>query len=249
MSKELRQITTSGKSYIQDSESFVENIKHEKLSDDEQFVSFDIKDMYPSLPKYDVLSEIKNRINDNKFVTSVDRYALIELALFSLEFMLFTNDQKYYNQKQGLFIGSPTSPYFTELHIQRVEGNHVYTMLNAPRLWYRKIDDIFAIASHDLGETLQGLNDIDDNIEFTMEKASEGNLPFLDCIISLNKKREIITNVYRKPTHTGQYNRFSSNQLMHVKLSTIKTLVRRAKFICSDQTYLNEELSYIRKTI
>ena len=180
---------TSGKSFIKDSESFVENIKHEKLSDDEQFVSFDIKDMYPSLPKYDVLSEIKNRINDNKFVTSVDRYALIELALFSLEFMLFTNDQKYYNQKQGLFIGSPTSPYFTELHIQRVEGNHVYTMLNAPRLWYRKIDDIFAIASHDLGETLQGLNDIDDNIEFTMEKASEGNLPFLDCIISLNEKR------------------------------------------------------------
>ena len=65
LSKELRQITTSGKSYIQDSKSFVENMKHEKLSDDEQFVSFDIKDMYPSLPKYDVLSEIKNRINEN----------------------------------------------------------------------------------------------------------------------------------------------------------------------------------------
>ena len=28
--------------------------KHKTLSDDEQFVSFDIKDMYPPLPKYDV---------------------------------------------------------------------------------------------------------------------------------------------------------------------------------------------------
>ena len=33
--KELRQIKISGKSYIKDSKSFVENIKHEKLSDDE----------------------------------------------------------------------------------------------------------------------------------------------------------------------------------------------------------------------
>ena len=81
MSKELQQITTSGKSFIKDSKSFVENIKDEKLSDDEQFVSFDIKDMYPSLPEYDVLSEIKNIINDNKFVTSINKCALIELAV------------------------------------------------------------------------------------------------------------------------------------------------------------------------
>ena len=53
-------------------------------------------------------------------------------------------------------------------------------------------------------------------------KASEGNLPFLDCIIGLNEKREIIPKVHRKPTQTGQYNHFSSNQPLHVKLSTIK---------------------------
>ena len=45
-------------------------------------------------------------------------------------------------------------------------------MLNVPRLWYRKVDDTFAIISHDRGETLQKLNDFDENIEFTIEKAS-----------------------------------------------------------------------------
>ena len=139
---------------------------------------FDIKDIYPSLPKYDVLSEIKNRINDNKFVTSLDKCALIELIILSLEFMSFTIDQKYYNRNQGLFIVAPTSSYFAEIYIQRVEENHVYTMLNA--------------ISH---------------------------------------------------THS------SSNQPLHVKLTTVKTLVRKAKFIFSDQTSLKEELSYIRKTI
>ena len=33
-------------------------MKNEKLSSDEQFASFDIKDLYPSLAKYNALSEI-----------------------------------------------------------------------------------------------------------------------------------------------------------------------------------------------
>ena len=48
-------------------------------------------------------------------------------------------------------------------------------MLNAPRLWYRKVDDTFAITSNDLEETLQKLNDNDKDTEFTMEKASKRN--------------------------------------------------------------------------
>ena len=50
----------------------------------------------------------KNRIYsnkfDNKFVTSIGKSALIELAILSLE---FTIDQKYYNQVRGFFTGAP----------------------------------------------------------------------------------------------------------------------------------------------
>ena len=46
-----------------------------------------------------------------------------------------------------------------------MEENHIYTILNTPRLWYRKLDDTFAITSHDLGGTLRKLHDIDENIE------------------------------------------------------------------------------------
>ena len=74
-----------------------------------------------------------------------------------------------------------------------------------------------------------------------MEKASEGNLPFLDCVTSLNGNKELMTKVYRKPTHTSQYTHFASDQPLHVKLLTIKALVRRAELICSDQTSLSEE--------
>ena len=62
-------------------------------------MSFGVKDMYPSLPKYNVLSEIKNRIKDNKFVTIIDKCALREQAILSLEFYVIYIDQKHYNQK------------------------------------------------------------------------------------------------------------------------------------------------------
>ena len=60
--------------------------------------------------------------------------------------------------------------------------------------------------------------------EFSIEKVLEGHLLFLDYIISLTEKREMITKIYRKPTHTGQYTYFSSNQSLHVKLSAIRIL-------------------------
>ena len=219
--KELRHIAASEKCFIKESKSIIEDITYENLSNDEQFVSFDIKDMYPSLPKYDVLSEINNRINDTKFVTSMDKFASIELAILSLRCMSFTTDQNYFNEKQGLFIG--TSTFIIKIYIQRVGKNHVYTMLN--------VQVQKKIASHDFGATLQKLNFIDENIEFSKQKASGRNLPFPDSIISVNEKREIMAKVYSKRNHKRQYTHFSANQPQHVKLSTIKTLVRRARFI------------------
>ena len=46
-----------------------------------------------------------------------------------------------------------------------VEENHIYVMLKTTRLWYRKLEDTFAITSHELGETMQKLNYIDENME------------------------------------------------------------------------------------
>ena len=41
---------------------------------------------------------------------------------------------------------------------------------------------------------------------------------------------------------------YTSNQLEHVKLGTIKRLVRRAKIVCSTEESLTDEIDYIKKT-
>ena len=132
--KELRPLIKSGKSFIKDKEQFVDKSRITKLEENETKISFDISDMYPSLPKQDVITEVARRINDENFKPLMNKKALIELVNISVEFISFSCNNQYYEQKDGLFIGSPTLPTFAELYIQRVEEIHIYRMIHAPRL-------------------------------------------------------------------------------------------------------------------
>ena len=73
ISKELRPLIRSGKSYIKDTQQFVDKIRIAKLEEDETMISFDIPDMYPSLPKQDVITEVVRRINDENFKPSINK--------------------------------------------------------------------------------------------------------------------------------------------------------------------------------
>ena len=77
--------------------------------------------------------------------------------MISVEFMPFSCNGQNHDQKDGVFIGLPTSPAFAELYIQRVEEIHVYRIILTPCLWPRKADDQFVIAKYDKIETLDEL--------------------------------------------------------------------------------------------
>ena len=54
--------------------------------------------------------------------------------------------------------------------------------MGADVTWVRYVDDVLFVALHtmDLNEKLNELNSVDPNIQFTMEKESQGTIPFLD---------------------------------------------------------------------
>ena len=82
-------------------------------------ISFDTSDMYPSLPKQDVITDVFRWINDENFKLSMNKKGLIELVIISVEFVSFSCNGQYFDQKDGLFIGSPTSPVFAELYLYK----------------------------------------------------------------------------------------------------------------------------------
>ena len=55
------------------------------------------------------------------------------------------------------------------------------------------------------------LNSIDACIHFTIEKESDGQLPFLDILLKREEDGSISTSVYRKATHTDHYLYFHSH--------------------------------------
>ena len=65
ISKKSRPLIRSGKSCcIKDTGKFVDKIRNIKLEEDETMISFDISDMYPSLPKQDAITEVVRRIKN-----------------------------------------------------------------------------------------------------------------------------------------------------------------------------------------
>ena len=127
--------------------------------------------------------------------------------------MSFSCNNQYHERKYGLFIGSPTSPAFAEIYIQRVEEIHVYRIIHTPHLWLRKVDDTFTITKYDKVETLDELNKFNFKVQFTYAGATNNTLPFLDCLIEIVNKGRLQTKLYRKKTN-NQYITHQTNQNM-----------------------------------
>jgi hypothetical protein len=64
-----------------------------------------------------------------------------------------------------------------------------------------------------------------------MEIESDNTISFLDVLV-IREGAALVTQVYKKPTHTGQYLNFKSDHPPHVKRGLIKNLYDRAATIC-----------------
>ncbi|XP_064615251.1 uncharacterized protein LOC135479358 [Liolophura sinensis] len=111
--------------------------------------------------------------------------------------------------------------------------------------WFRKVDDTFvALNKTDNRQSLlDHLNTQNNRIQFTMEQECDKTIPFLDVLIS-KRNDKLLTSVYRKPTHSGQYVNYPSNQPNRIKRGIISTLTKRAIQISSIN--LQEEINHLK---
>ena len=134
-------------------------------------------------------------------------------------------------------MGSPVSVVLAELTMQNIESQMQNYMFNGNQiiLWKRYVDDCLAIMkSSDIDLFLQHINSINNNIQFTVEKEQESQLPFLDVNIIRQSNGYMKFKVYRKPTSTDRYLDYNSFNPTSHKISTATALQRRAYTICSD---------------
>ena len=110
------------------------------------------------------------------------------------------------------------------------------------------LDDILICLPKDkLEDFLCRFRSIDNKLKFTLEKATNNNINFLDVNIQINNNK-IITNWYRKPIWSGCYLNFFSNHSLAHKIDIIYSLTDRAIKL-SDKIFHIDKLNFVRSTL
>ena len=87
----------------------------------------------------------------------------------------------YYKQVFGTAMGSPVSAVIANLVMEDIEHRALTTAPVSPSFWKRFVNDVISAVSQDeIVVLLQHLNSIEPSIQLTIERETDGKLPFLD---------------------------------------------------------------------
>ena len=119
--------------------------------------------------------------------------------------------------------------------MEDIEHRALTTAPVSQSFWKRFVDDVISPVSQDeIVVLLQHLNSIEPSIQFTVERETDGKLPFLDTYVQRTTDGKLETVVYHKPTHTDKYLSFNSHHPRSHKSSVVTTLFQRAENLTSN---------------
>ena len=142
-------------------------------------------------------------------------------------------------------MGGPASSTTADIYLQAQEHIAIYTALHPPKVWERFVDDIYSILKRThLENFFHHINNLHQNIKFTVGEESNGELAFLDTLLKRHNGK-ISVLVCRKPTHTDRY--------LHHQTSCKKMVVfsffNRAYSIVTNKYDVTKENTRIKKVL
>ena len=135
----------------------------------------------------------------------ISKAFFIELMKSATSGVEFSFNDIMYKQTDGVAMGSPLGPALVNIFVRFYEEK-LFSQISKPSTYFRYVDDTFAIFRNEEESEnfFNQLNCLHPSLKFTFEKEKNSCLLFLD----VNVERTVTgfeTNVYRKPTFTGQY--------------------------------------------
>ncbi|XP_017466932.1 PREDICTED: uncharacterized protein LOC108359531 [Rhagoletis zephyria] len=169
---------------ITNTAELIERMKSLEIPKDAKFVSFDVKDLYQSIPTAETVTTLTKTL-----IEKTDKNVATEIV----NTLRVTPDQNYfkfnnkiYRQTNGLGMGNPTSAILMEVFMQHLEEKYMTELTTSlgVKFYARYVDDIICLVTGDKEEQILGyLNDQHTNINFTMDKENEGKINYLDITI------------------------------------------------------------------
>ena len=240
---------------IKNSNAFVEKAKNWQISQNEVQVSFDVVNLYPSVPLAEATEIIVNILHNddelrNRTKLTIDEIkALIQLCLSKCYFLW--NDTMYELENSGP-IGLSLMVVMAEAFLQHIEKQALSIALrNTPPIniksFLRYVDDSHArFENINQVETFKSiLNQQHDNIKYTVEYEDDNKtLNFLDIKIINKKTGKYEYSVHRKKAITNIQVKSTSCHDPKTINGIFKGFVYRALTICSDN-YVDLEMQFL----
>ena len=223
----------------------IRQIPQQLLDEGYVFVSFDVTSLFTNVPLDRTINVILNRIYKKGLIkTRLKKTTLKKLIKDTCTKTVFSCNDQLYEQINGVSMGSSMGPVLANIIMTELESVIITKLIDAGTIKFygRYVDDtLLLVKPSDITKIHDLLNSFDPSIKFTVDKFDNEVPHFLDLEISPDG-----LSIFRKDTNTGQYTNFDSYENWNYKTAWIKSLVTRAKRICSDHK-LNQELSTIRQ--
>ena len=193
--------------------------------------------------KKNVLSVIDSTIQAGAVQVNMDRALLLKLLEICVYDVQFLFNGTYYNQIDGVAMGSPLGPILANIFVGHIEKQIFNTNNEGIIMYGRYVDDVLVCAtSIDCIERLSNrLNAMHPNIKFTVELENQGSIPFLDVRI-IKKQHGLSMGWYHKDTWSGAFLHYLSYAPRAWKEGLLKGFKYRVMKICSQDT-INDAIS------
>ena len=206
-------------------------------------VTLDVSSLYTNIPHKEGIKTCEEFLNTRELLvtSTADLCHLVRLIL-TMNCFLF--NENHYLQVHGTAMGTRMAPSYANLFMGKLECEFLLTQDLKPRVWWRFIDDIFAIWTHgeqSLLRFIESLNRHHTTIKFTAYWSAE-KVTFLDTTVYLRENGLIGTDLYVKRTYKHQYLRMDSCHRKNCNASIPFSQALRLGRICS------EDRIYIQRT-
>ncbi|CAJ0952438.1 unnamed protein product [Ranitomeya imitator] len=241
LEKVLTPLTQKSQSYLLDTGAFLKTLHTiGTVSDDSYLVSFDVKDLYTSIPHDKGIDCVRRLL-----VTSKLDPRTIDLCLELLKVVLTRNyflfEDNYYLQAQGTAMGSNMAPPYANTYMATFEEEVIYPndLFKAHCItWKRYIDDIFCIWTgtlDSLNEFFETLNHSWSGLSFTITKDTQ-QISFLDTMVIKDASGTLSTDLYRKPTDRNSLLYYTSLHPASTRNAIPRSQFQRVDKLVSDHT-------------
>ena len=230
-----------------DTFSFIQDVRNIGTCD-KFMVSYDVTSLFTNIPLEETIKLAVNLLFEANPNIKISKTEMTELFRFATSQSHFLFDGNFYDQIDGVAMGSPLGPVLANLFMAVNEKDWLESCDNPPSFYRRYVDDIFCLMNDEghANDFLVYLNAKHPNIKFTMEIEKDKKLPFLDVLIS-SQHGNLETSVYRKNTFTGLFMNFRSFLPETYKLGLISTLIDRTYKISQNRGIFNFEFRKVKE--